>query len=321
MTPLSPVSPARSHLTSLGDLLKNRKNKPEIQLTTLPELNYKMWGIAPRELMCVAARTSMGKSSLALQIALDVASQKIPVLYLSLEMTVLSMLERMFCNRENVPGVEILRGNFFKYKPQWDNFCQHINNIPLILTEGQGKNWKQIDTLISKITPMPKVIILDYIQCVAGAGFEKREVIDEYIRHLREMAIENNFAAIIVSQINREGAQVEDAEPAIHQLKGSGYIEELCDKIVLCHWPWWNNKKHDKNMYRFILAKNRTGMTGTINLRYIPEYFKFEDAIEVTTPVDPRTQEVKEIFNGTVLESTRNPDGTMPILPVNGFKD
>ena len=307
MTPLSPVAPARTHLPSLGELLKNRGNAPDIQLKTLPELSYKMWGIAPRELMCIAARTSMGKSSLALQVALDIASQGHPVLYLSLEMTVLSMLERMFCNRECVPGVEILRGNFAKYKPQWDNFCQHINKIPLILTEGQGKTWKHIDTLISKMEPKPKVIILDYIQCVSGAGLERRETIDEYIRHLREMAIEHNFAAIIVSQINREGAQGDDAEPAIHQLKGSGYIEELCDKIVLCHWPWWNNKKNDKNQYRFILAKNRTGITGTINLRYVPEFFKFEDAVEIAAP-NARVKEAQEIFGGTVIEQTVSPN-------------
>lgn len=322
MTTLSPVAPARDHLPSLGNLLKNRGKEPEIQLKSLPELSYKMWGIAPKELMCIAARTSMGKSSLALQVALDVASQGHRVLYLSLEMTVLSMLERMFCNKENVPGVEILRGNFSKYKEQWDSFCKHIQSTQLILTEGQGKNWKQIDALIGQIKPAPKVIILDYIQCVSGAGFEKRETIDEYIRHLREMAIEHNFAAIIVSQINRSGAGGEDDDdPQIHQLKGSGYIEELCDKIVLCHWPWWNNKKNDKNQYRFILAKNRTGITGTINLRYIPEYFKFEDAREIAAPVDPLAQEVKEMFNGTVLELTRNSDGTMPVLRTNGYKD
>jgi replicative DNA helicase len=317
MSTNSPVAPARTHLPSLGELLKNRGNAPHIQLKTLPELSYKMWGLQPRELMCIAARTSMGKSSLALQVALDVASQGHHVLYLSLEMTVLSMLERMFCNSQCVPGVEILRGNFPKYKSQWDAFCKKIESIPLILTEGQGKNWKQIDALIGQMKPMPKVIILDYIQCVSGAGFEKREVIDEYIRHLREMAIEHNFSAIIVSQINREGVQGEkDQDPAIHQLKGSGYIEELCDKIVLCHWPWWGNKNADKNQYRFILAKNRTGITGTINLRYIPEYFKFEDAQEPKV-IDPVTAQAKEMFGGTVLELTANPDGTMPVLRPN----
>lgn len=306
MAPLSPVAPARTHLKSLGELLSKRSNVPEIPLKTLPELSYKMWGITPKELMCIAARTSMGKSSLSLQVALDIASQGHPVLYLSLEMTVLSMLERMFCNQQCVPGVEILRGNFHRYKAQWDAFCAHINSIPLILTEGQGKNWKQIDTLISSLASKPKVIILDYIQCVTGSGFEKREVIDEYIRHLREMAIEHNFAAIIVSQINRDGAQGDkESEPAIHQLKGSGYIEELCDKIVLCHWPWWSNKNADKNQYRFILAKNRTGITGTINLRYIPEFFKFEDAIEYKDD-DPQVKDALETFGGKAVQVTRS---------------
>lgn len=302
------IKPARAHLKSLGDILRDRKSEPELPLKTMPGLSDKMWGISARELTVIGARTSQGKTSFALQVCADIAAQGIPTLYLSLEMTVLSILERMFCNHCLISNYRLNKGEFRNYQAQWDQFQDHINNIPLMITEGIGKKWSDIDSLIEKLDPKPRVIILDYIQCIAGSGFEKRETIDEYIRHFREMAIRHNFAGILCSQINRSGAAGDDNnEPQLHHLKGSGYIEELADKIVLMHWPHFYNAEEDKNKYLLILAKNRNGRTGRVNIRYIPEYYRFEDEKIVIKP-SSEVAEIAEMFNGSqVTEYTRNP--------------
>jgi replicative DNA helicase len=302
------IKPAKHHLKSLGDLLQQRKGYPELPLKTMPVLSDKMWGIAPRELTVVGARTSQGKTSFSLQVCADLAAQGVPTLYLSLEMTVLSILERMFCNHCHIPNFKLNRGEFHQYADQWQKFTEHINSIPLMITEGLGKKWSDIDTLIERLEPKPRVIILDYIQCIAGSGLEKREVIDEYIRHFRDMAIKHNFAGILCSQINRSGAAGDDNnEPQLHHLKGSGYIEELADKIILMHWPHFYNAKEDINKYLLILAKNRNGRTGRVGIRYIPEYYKFEDEVQVIKPPDAKTQEIAEFFGGTVMEQTKSP--------------
>lgn len=297
---------ARFHIPLLGEMLSSRGNKPELNLKTLPELSEKMWGVGTKELTVIGARTSQGKTSFALQVCMDLASQGFPVVYLSLEMTVHSILERMFCNMENIPNYDLQKGGFSKYKTQWNHYSNHINEIPLIVTEGIGKSWSEIDGLIERMNPKPRVIILDYIQCVKGTGIEKIGIIDEYIRHFRQMAIEYNFAAIACSQINRSGASEDGSEPQLHNLKGSGYIEELADKIILMHWPHFYNAQEDKNKYTLILAKNRNGKTGKVNIKYIPEFYKFEDEsrpVEITDNVAAAL----EVFGGRAFESTVSP--------------
>ena len=297
-----PVLAAKHYLPLLGEELKRRGNKPELELKTLPDISEKLWGIGTRELMVIGARTSQGKTTFSLQVCMDLASQGIPCVYLSLEMTKLSILERLFCNYCNIHNDGLKRGGFMNYQNEWKVFCDQINKIPLIITEGIGKSWSQIDALIERMNPKPKVIILDYIQCVSGSGFEKREVIDEYIRHFRQMAIEYNFAAIICSQINRAGASEDGSLPDLHNLKGTGYLEELADKILLLHYPYFYNHECDPNEYILRLAKNRNGRTGMSKLRFIPEYFKFEDEGKVVSSAV--VDEALEVFGGRAFEQT-----------------
>lgn len=240
---------------------------------------------------------------------MDLASQGHPVVYMSLEMSIEAVMERMMVNYTNSPNYQLLRGGFKDLQPQWKKFSEWINRVPLMITEGHGKTWQDIETLIKQMNPKPRVIILDYVQCVTSTNFDRKGVIDDYIRSFRKHAMDNNYAAILCSQINRAGAAgTDNNEPGMHNLKETGCLEEIADKVILLHWPWFYNNAEDKNKYKLILAKNRNGSTGSVDIRYIPEYYKFEDSNNQPKVITPAVAQAVEMFHGTVVsEHTRSP--------------
>lgn len=113
------------------------------------------------------------------------------------------------------------------------------------------------------------------------------------------MAIRNNFAGIVCSQINRTMADEKNKEPQLHQLKGSGFLEEHADVVLLLSWPY-KYLKHgegkvftDEQLHRFIVyvAKNKDGQTGYQKLKFSPDFYLFEDWIEVPKPTKKNSQQ------------------------------
>lgn len=211
-------------------------------------------------------------------------------------------MERMFVNYSNAPNWKLQRGCFKDLQSEWHKFEKWVNSVPLMITEGHGKSWVEIDELIKRLNPKPRAIILDYVQCISSPNFDRKGVIDEYIRSFRKHCMDNNYAAILCSQINRAGAAGSDNnEPGMHNLKETGCLEEIADKVILLHWPWFYNNNEDKNKYKLILAKNRNGGTGSVDMRYIPEFYRFEDSNIQPTVIEPQVAKVMEAFNGKII--------------------
>lgn len=270
-------------------------------LLKLPVLNRKIWGLNPKELVVIGARTSQGKSALAMNIAHDIASQGKHVLFLSLEMTVDSLIERMFCMTQKVDSFELLTGKFKNHGEKWAVFSAEMEKTPMMIVQGIGKKWDEIDYLIDHLDPKPRLVVLDYIQNISGSGHLKKEIIDDYIRHLREMAIRDNFVAIVCSQINRASMGADNKEPQLHNLKDSGCLEEAADKVMLLHYPFFYDENQNPNLYKLYLAKNRNGRVGTVEIRFFPEYYLFEDAEkEVSAPKE--VKQIANMFGGKVVK-------------------
>ena len=277
-------------------MLLARGQNPKIPIKTLPELNKKIWGLHTKKLTIIGARTSQGKSALALQMAWDVASQGIPTLFISLEMYEEDVIERLFCLVKKVDNFEILTGNFSKHQQKWNEFEKEIDMKPFVITDMLGRTWEDVDKYLNELTMKPKLIIIDHLQEARSASLKnQKEVIEEYLKKLRLMAIRDDFSAVVCSQINR--ASQEDntgSEPQIHHLKGAGYLEEGADIIILLHWPWHYSKKGDKNKFILNVAKNRNGRTGWIELKYKPENYWFYEEAE-----SPTEKLVKSVFQET----------------------
>ena len=219
--------------------LEARGNEPELSISSLPYFNRQIWGLK-KGLTILAGRTSMGKSALALQMAYDLADQQKEVLFLSLEMTVESLIERLFCNRMEVDNYDMLTGKMkinVEYQEKWGTFVK-LMDIPLKLSCGLGKTFDDINGLIELLEPKPKVIIVDYIQAIRKTSNERLDM-DDYIIRFREICLLHNIAGVLISQNSRKVFEEETKEPTLANLKGCIHpnsivkgktIKEIVDK-------------------------------------------------------------------------------------------
>ena len=270
------MKPIAMNLEKTKKMLEMRGTLPEISILSLPELNKKLWGLHKKKMTIIGARTSHGKSAMALQLAWDSAKQNIPTLFLSLEMYQEDVIERLFCNVCRIDNYELLKGNFSQYLDKWVNFEQELEDKPLVITDMVGKTWQEIDDYLQMLSTKPSLIVIDHIQEAKNASLKtQKEIIDEYLKNMRVMAIKYNFSLVVCCQINRISQEEKSGEPQLHHLKNSGYVEEGADVVLLLHWPWHNTGKGDKNKYIINIAKNRNGRTGWIDVKYSPEHYLF----------------------------------------------
>ena len=318
---LSGVKHISEWLPSLGEELYNRGDEPSLAIRSLPVLNHKIWGLRPAALTVVGARTSQGKSSFALQIAADLSSQRIPVWLLSLEMSVPNLIERLFCHMMSVDNYVILSGKMKSEKEiqrKYLKFKNMLQDSTLLITEGIGKHWEDVTQLIETVGDRPRVIIVDYVQNIAFRSGDTREIINEYIRKFRNMAIKHGFAGVLCSQINRGAEEQKSKEPSLAQLKETGFLEESADMVLLLHWQQFYKKNQlndpDTSDYEINVAKNRNGRTGVHKLYYTPKYYRFtEDSV---IPLEPdyamaaagevdRVSYALDIFGGRIIDPDR----------------
>jgi len=222
----------------------------------------------------------MGKSAFALQLARDLADQNIPVLFLSLEMDEQSMIERIFCSMMRIDNFDLLSGEFNKQEEirvKWQTFKNFMSKAQLLLTCGIGKSFGEVTNLLERLDPMPRVVIVDYIQGIKQSEKERSEL-NEYIRNFRQLMLKNNCVGILASQMNRQIVNNDNKRPELENLKGTGVLEEHADMVLMLFWEWfYTRKEEDKNKYEIIVAKNRNGKTGSHKLFYTPEWYLFSE--------------------------------------------
>ena len=291
------------HLPSLWKDLESRGETPELQITSLPSLDRKIWGLKKGELLTLASRTSQGKTTMAMQWAWDLATQGKSVVVFSLEMTVNALLERLFCHVEEIDNQQLLIGKFAQYQEKRARFEEKIKEVPLLITEGLGNKWSEVHKFISMIQPKPDCIILDHLGCISG-GRVDRKIVNDYIYKLRAEAVKNNIAIVLLNQINRSSVTSQDNKdkrPSLEGLKESGSIEELSDKVVLLHHPFFYNQTLDREDYQIFIAKNRNGRVGHFKCKFDARYYKFRDLFREVVSPDGEIKEVVGIFKGKVL--------------------
>jgi len=277
---LQTIQPIKGVLSVIHNELKTRGGAPKLSITSLPRLNSKIWGLKEGAITIIGARTSQGKSSLALQMAYDLANQMIPVLFLSLEMTVEDLVERLFCQVEQVDNFDLLCGRIntdLEIQSKWQAFKGIVEKIPLLITCGIGRNFAEINDLIEIANPKPRAVFIDYVQNISMKPKETRETINEYIRQFGKYAMQLKFAGVLCSQINRGAEQNKNNEPSLAQLKESGFLEESAHCCILLHWENFYNHSKPENQYKIIVAKNRNGRTGDHLVEYIPKHYLFRE--------------------------------------------
>lgn len=278
---------ARSVMDELVEEIKSRKGHPEMP-TGIPSLDELIWGIHRKEVQVFAARTSNGKTTMVLQIATHLASQKKNVLFISLEMTNDQVMERVLCNYSGISGWDLRRGILpSDFDERVSQFRQVVDGLDLFLVDNMGSSFDQLRSIFTSMEmakTKPDVIVIDYINLISpGDDQDDRGAIKEYIRELKEFAKHYNIAVIVVAQVNREAMKQKDSTPQIHNMKETGALEEVADTVCLLHWKRDTEDAEADGEFRVIVGKARHGPQGVVQLRFNAEHYRFED---VPVPVE-----------------------------------
>lgn len=259
---------------------------PELPLLSLPEISRKVWGLRRKKMVIVAGRPSQGKSSVLLQLALDLALQGKTIVFFTYEMTTQVCIERAVANYCEIDSFDLLTGKVVNkgeaFTKKRNDFYEKIKPTNFLIVEGFGKTFSELMHAIETLKRPIDAIFIDYVQMISiEKGKTRKDSMDEYMRALRDYAITKNFCAIVASQINRgthDGHKIR--EPEMWEMKGSGELEEVADMVWLVHWNYkYSHDENERNKYCIHIAKNRDGRTGRMdNLIYIPEFLKIKEA-------------------------------------------
>lgn len=247
------------------------------------DLDYKTSGMQPSDFVLIAARPSMGKTAFVLNLVDHVAVKKgIPCMIFSLEMSKEQLVNRMLAMESNVDSQKLRTGNLTD--SDWDAVVEGIGvigNSKLIIDDTPGIS---ITELRSKCRKMKleyglSMIIIDYLQLMSGSGKggdNRQQEISEISRSLKALAREMSAPVIALSQLSRACETRTDHRPMLSDLRESGAIEQDADVVMFLYRDDYYNKDTDMpNIAEVIIAKQRNGPIGTVNLLWQPEYTKF----------------------------------------------
>lgn len=255
--------------------------------TGLRDLDKFISGLNKTDLMLLAARPGMGKTSMALNIALNVAKKypKKTVAFFSLEMSKQQLVTRLLSNESFVDNKKLTTG---KLSPdEWSKIGiassalsqtdLRVDDNPSITVAEMNAKCRRIDDLA--------LVVIDYLQLMTSSGVKntyggenRQQVVSDISRSLKIMAKELNVPVLCLSQLSRANESRQDKRPMLSDLRESGAIEQDADEVMFLYREDYYNKETEKqNIAECIVAKNRHGETGTVELQWLPQFTTFAD--------------------------------------------
>ena len=248
------------------------------------DLDYKLSGLQPSDLVLVAARPSMGKTAFVLNIAQYVAFKKDKCTAIfSLEMSKEQLVNRLFSLESQVDAQALRTGNM--KDSDWEKLIEAagiIGQSNLIIDDTPSISISELRSKCRKYKMEHglDLIIIDYLQLMSGSGGRSNESrqqeISEISRALKGVARELDVPVIALSQLSRAVEQRTDKRPMLSDLRESGAIEQDADVVMFIYRDdYYNPDTNDKNIAEIIIAKQRNGPIGTVRLAWIPQYTRF----------------------------------------------
>jgi replicative DNA helicase len=293
------------------DFLEQRSRQPGALLgipTGFNELDEVLGGLHPSDLIIIAGRPSMGKTSFALSMAMNIATeQKLPVAIFSLEMSKQQLVQRLLCARARV-NLHRLRTGYLREHDfvRFTQAAHELYNAPLYIDDTPDLSPFEIRAKARRLKASEGLgcIFIDYLQLIRPPRRMENRVqeVTEIVRSLKSLARELNVPVIVLSQLSRSVEHRENKRPVLADLRDSGAIEAEADVVCfLFREDYYERKKKpvasepslegfvedDRKPEYFptevIIAKNRNGPVTTVEVAFIPRYALFENLSSVHT--------------------------------------
>lgn len=263
--------------------LYNQKESITGVPTGFVDLDYRTSGLHNSDLILVAARPAMGKSAFALNIATNAAVRaKVPVAIFSLEMSKEQMTNRILCSEAMVDSAKVRTGKIDD--DEWAKLAAtsgELSEAGIYIDDTPGISIMEIRAKCRKMKLEKNIglVVIDYLQLVQGSnkkGGSREQEIAEISRSLKILAKEIDVPVIALSQLSRAPEQRIDHRPMLSDLRESGSIEQDADIVMFLYRDdYYNEETEKKNIAEVIIAKHRSGATGTVELLWLANYTKF----------------------------------------------
>lgn len=282
LVPISTV--VQTVYSNLSEAASSGQKIPGLS-TGLNDLDRYILGLNKGELILIAARPGMGKTSIALNIAMNVAKKSgKTVAVFSLEMSREQLVSRLLAGEGLVPSQNLLTGQL--NSDEWKRIAaaaqvlsatdMRIDDNPMLSVSDMNAQCRRISNL--------GLVVIDYLQLMQSAGGDSRkyagenrqQVVSDISRMLKIMAKELNVPVICLSQLSRASEGRPNKRPMLSDLRESGAIEQDADAVIgLYREGYYNAECEEPNVSEAIVLKNRKGQTGTVKLAWLAEYTTF----------------------------------------------
>ncbi len=253
--------------------------------TGFKDLDYQTSGFQPSDLILIAARPSMGKTAFVLNIAQYMAFRHdVTVAIFSLEMSKEQLVNRLLSMESGVDAQKLRNGNLTDN--DWERLVEGAEGVArsnLIIDDTPGITLADLRSKCRKykLEHGLGIVMIDYLQLMTGGGRSsdsRQQEISDISRGLKSLARELNVPVVALSQLSRAVEQRPDHRPILSDLRDSGAIEQDADMVMFLYRDNYYNKDSEmKNLAEVIVAKQRNGPIGTINLLWMPEYTAFKN--------------------------------------------
>ena len=261
--------------------------------TGFDELDRMTAGLQPSEMIILAARPSMGKTALAMNMVQHAALiGKIPVAVFSLEMSVESLALRMLCSLGPIDSQRIRTGRL--HDSDWQKLTRAtgmLGEAPIFIDDSAGLTVLEMRAKARRLKTEHDLglIVVDYLQLMQGksSAENRAQEISDISRSLKAMAKELDVPVLALSQLNRSLENRTDKRPQLADLRESGAIEQDADVIIFIYRDEVYNRSEDnpnRGMAEIIVGKQRNGPTGVVKLTFLGEYTKFENYSRMVVP-------------------------------------
>lgn len=241
------------------------------------------------DLIIMAARPGMGKTAFTLSLAKNAAEAKKPIAFFSLEMANIQLVQRLIAMEAEINSSKLRSGQLEDH--EWLKLhaaVDKLSQIPIFIDDTPGINIFELRAKCRRLKQNHDIqmIIIDYLQLMSGSptgkgGGNREQEISSISRALKGLAKELHVPVIALSQLSRNvESRGGDKRPQLSDLRESGAIEQDADIVTFIYRPDYygvTDTDKPKDLTEIILAKHRNGSLGTVNLRFVPQFVKFED--------------------------------------------